>query len=51
MLKSGEAGRSVLRPYMKLLMVFGATAHPSSGQFTAEERVFRVECAGVGRVG
>ena len=33
------------------LMAFGSTAHPPSGQFTAEKRVFRVECAGVGRVG
>jgi hypothetical protein len=28
-------------------MVFGATAHPSIGQFTAEKQVFRVECADV----
>jgi hypothetical protein len=32
-------------------MAFGATAHPSSGQFTAGKREFRVECAGVGWVG
>jgi hypothetical protein len=40
-----------LRPYTELLMAFGATAHPSSGQFTLAKRVFRVECAGVGWVG
>ena len=37
----------MLRRYMELLMAFGATAHPASGQFTGEKRVFRVECADV----
>jgi len=27
-------------------VVFGATAHPSFGQFTLENRLFRVESAG-----
>jgi hypothetical protein len=46
-------GAAVLRPYTKIeaersaqsrAMVFGATAHPSFGQFTRENRLFRVEC-------